>query len=235
MLPIKAQRTLTITPVITYFLIGINVAVFVWELTLGTNLARTFQEIALVPCQVGFNLETLLDSTRTMFLHGSWMHLLGNMVFLIVFGPHLEQFLGRGWFMGFYFVAGYAANALHVLTQANQCALPLLGGNIPMVGASGAIYGLLGGFLLMFPSTRIQMLAFFYRFPIGLLDVRAFMMLVYLFVIDLIDGIGSLGADTVSTGGVAVWAHIGGFLTGLIFAFLFTAFVKPLPRLEEVD
>lgn len=233
MLPVRAQRALTITPVITYLLMGINIVVFVWELTLSGNLSRTFQEIALVPCQASFNLETLLDSTRTMFLHGSWIHLLGNMVFLVVFGPHLEQFLGRRWFLGFYFTAGYAANALHVLTHANQCAIPMWGGNLPMIGASGAIYGLLGGFMLLFPSTRIQMVAFFYRFPIGLLDVRAFVMLLYMILVDLIDSIGSLGANTINTGGVAVWAHIGGFLAGLLFSFLFTAFVKPLPRLDD--
>jgi membrane associated rhomboid family serine protease len=233
MFPVKAQRKLTITPYVTYTLIGINVAFFIWELTLGANLSRTFREIALIPCQVGLNFDTLLNATRTLFLHATWVHLIGNMIFLIVFGPHLEQFFGRAWFAGFYFLAGYAANLAHLATQLNQCAVPFMGGDIPVVGASGAIFGLMGGFLLLFPATRVQMMVFFYRMPVGLVDVRAFLMLIYLFVVDLIDGIGSLGAETATTGGVAVWAHVGGFVAGLVFTFLFTAFIKPLPKYDE--
>ena len=168
-----------------------------------------------------------------MFLHGSVVHLAGNMLFLLVFGPHLEQFMGRVWYALFYFVVGYAANAAHILTHLNQCSIPMMGGDVPVVGASGAVFGLLGAFLLLYPSTRIQMLVFFYRMPVGLVDVRAFMMLLLMFAVDLIDSIGSLGAPTVTTSGVAVWAHVGGFLTGAVFAFLFTAFVRPLPSLDE--
>lgn len=233
MFPIRAQRKLHITPVVTYALIALNVLIFLWELSLGSGLGSAFRGLALIPCDAGLNLETLLDSTRTLFLHASWVHVIGNMLFLLVFGPHLEQFMGRLWFAGLYFVVGYAGNFAHWITHANQCTVPMLGGNVPVVGASGAVFGLLGAFMLLFPATRIQMMVFFLRMPVGLQDVPAFMMLLYMFAIDLIDGITSLGANTVTTSGVAVWAHVGGFLMGMAFAFFFTAFVKPLPPLER--
>jgi membrane associated rhomboid family serine protease len=233
MFPIRARRKLSITPTVTYVLIAINVLVFVWELTRGAGLGRTFHSIALIPCQAGFNLETLVDATRTIFLHGSWVHLIGNMLFLLVFGPHVEQFMGRKWYVAFFLITGYAANIAHTLTHLGQCAVPLAGGNLPVVGASGAVFGLMGGFLLLFPGTRIQMMIFFYRMPVGMVDVRAFMMLIYMFVIDLIDGLGKLGTPTAGTQGIAVWAHVGGFLVGALFVFFFTAFVKPLPTYDE--
>ncbi|MBN1965964.1 MAG: rhomboid family intramembrane serine protease [Anaerolineae bacterium] len=233
MFPIRAKRKLAITPYATYILIAINVLVFVWELSLGTGLSGTFRDIALVPCQVGVDLNTILDSFRTMFLHASWVHLIGNMLFLLVFGPHLEQFMGQAWFVAFYLVAGQAANFAHTLSNLGQCAVPGIGGYVPVVGASGAVFGLLGGFLLLYPATRIQMMALFLRLPVGFVDVRAFVMLVYMFLFDFIDALTSLGADTVTTRGVAVWAHVGGFAAGLLLAFLFTAFVRPLPTLDE--
>lgn len=232
MFPIKAQRKLTITPVVTYGLIAVNVLVFFWETAQGPYLATVFRDWALVPCQTGLTLETLLDATRTMFLHSNWIHLVGNMLVLLVFGPHLEQFMGRLPYLGFYFLGGYAASLAHVITTANQCAIPFLGGNIPTVGASGAIFAVLGGFLLLFPATRIQYMAFFYRLPVGFVNLRAFYILLYMVIVDLIDGLGRLGPETVTTGGVAVWAHVGGFVAGLVMAFFYTALVRPLPPLE---
>jgi membrane associated rhomboid family serine protease len=223
--PLKALRASQTTPYFTYLLIGLNVAVFLWQLTLSsTELGRTYYTMALVPCEVTsnfFSINTLLGSLRSMFLHGGWIHLIGNMVFLLIFGPHLEDFLGRAKYLVFYLLAGFAAGLLHTVFNWNVC--------IPSIGASGAIFGLLGGFFLLYPGTRIRSLVLFFRVPVGLVDVQAFYMLFYFFAFDLVNGLLSLGADNAATGGVAIWAHVGGFIAGLLMAFVATLFKRPPP------
>ena len=140
MFPIKTLRKTQKIPYVTYTLIVINILVFLWELTLDQGeLYRTFYAMALVPCQMSsnfFSVETILDSVRTMFLHGGWVHLIGNMVFLYLFGPHIEEYLGKARFALFYGIAGFAAGFLHAAINWNAC--------VPAIGASGAISGVLG-------------------------------------------------------------------------------------------
>jgi membrane associated rhomboid family serine protease len=214
----------------TYLLLGLNVAVFLWQLTLSpVELGRAYYTMALVPCEVTgnfFSINTLLGSLRSMFLHGGWIHLIGNMVFLLIFGPHLEEFLGRAKYLVFYLLAGFAAGMLHTVFNWNVC--------IPSIGASGAIFGLLGGFFLLYPGTRIRSLVLFFRVPVGMVDVQAFYMLFTFFLFDLVNGLLSLGADNAATGGVAIWAHVGGFIAGLVMAFVATLF-KPPPPLDPLE
>lgn len=225
MFPLKTLRKPETTPYVTYGLILINILVFGWELTLSrAELGQQFFALAVVPCEMSRNLlspETLLDSVRTMFLHAGWVHLVSNMVFLYMFGPNVEAYMGKAKYLFFYFAAGFAANFLHLAFNWNVC--------IPSIGASGAISGVMGAFVLLYPATRIRTLAFFFRVPIGTADVQAFYLLFTFFVIDLFNGLASLGVTTTESSGIAVWAHVGGFVMGLFLAFVFMLFRPPPP------
>jgi len=144
-----------------------------------------------------------------MFLHGGWGHLGGNMLFLWIFGDNIEHRLGHLRFVLFYFVCGFAASLAHILFNS--------GSNIPAVGASGAISGVLGGYLLMFPRNRVYVMTWG-----GVMAVPAIFMLGLWIVMQLISGVGSIGVTARNAGGgVAYMAHIGGFAAGLILAPLF--------------
>lgn len=225
MFPLKTLREVKNPPYITYGLIVLNVLVFAWELTLSKGqLSQAFYSMAIVPCQMHqsfLSLETITDSVRTMFLHGGWIHLIGNMVFLYLFGPHVEDYLGKARFLLFYLFVGFVAGLLHTIVNWNSC--------VPAIGASGAIYGILGGFFLLYPATRVRTVAFFYRVPVGMIDVQAFYMLLYYFALDFFNGLVSLGVSNAATSGVAFWAHVGGFLAGITFTFIAIIFKPPPP------
>lgn len=226
MIPLSTIRKPTRTPWVTYAFIAINVLVFFWELTLSDiELSSKFWSLALVPCKVGGEpfTETSIDVVRSMFLHGGWLHLLGNMLFLYIFGPNVEDYLGKARYIVFYLVAGFGSAFVHTLLHTTTC--------IPVIGASGAIYGVMGAYVLLYPGSRIRTLAFFWRIPIGTVNVQAFYMLFWFFFVDLINGLAALGASNSGTGGVAVWGHVGGFIAGLLLAFMFTLFREP----PEVD
>jgi membrane associated rhomboid family serine protease len=232
-LPLNAVRRTHNTPYITYLLLFANIAVFLWELTLSPQgLNNAFMTLSMVPCQVGqvpFT-EILLDGFRSMFFHGGWLHILGNMLFLLVFGVHVEDYYGSKMFLAFYITAGYGSALLHTLFNAGVC--------IPVVGASGAIAGIMGAFLMLYPSVRIRALALFRGMPIGTTKLSAFIFLGSYFVMDLLDGILPLFDLPSTRPGVAVWGHVGGFIAGLIFTFVVTGFkgapkVDPLSHLDD--
>lgn len=230
MFPLQALRKTRTTAYITYGIILINVLVFLWELTLVSRgqLGQTFMELALVPCAVRrspLSLDTFADSFRALFLHGGWLHLIGNMVFLRVFGPAVEDYMGKVRFLAFYLAAGVIAGFTHTLFTTN-C--------IPTIGASGAIFGVMGAFLLLYPGTRVRTVTLFFRIPVGISDMQAFYMLLYFFVIDLINGIGALGTASTPTSGVAFWAHVGGFLAGVVMAFGSMLF-RPPPDVDPLE
>jgi membrane associated rhomboid family serine protease len=164
-----------------------------------------FDQWALVPAEVlsGADGHTLLTS---MFLHGGWMHLIGNMLFLWIFGDNMEDLLGHWGFLGFYLAAGLAAAAGQIIAGP--------GSTIPMVGASGAIAGVMGGYLLFFPRARIDVLVVIVVL-IKIFTIPAWVMLGLWFGLQLVNG---LSMD-VAGGGVAYWAHAGGFLAGLVLVF----------------
>jgi membrane associated rhomboid family serine protease len=225
MLPIKALKKTRSTPYVTYGLILANALVFAWELSLGSQLGAIFLSQAYNPCSASFSLDTLWDLTRTMFFHGGWLHIFGNMLFLWVFGPAVEDFLGGWRYLLFYLLVGYMASLTHGLIS-NVCG--------PTVGASGAIFGVMGAFLLLYPAARIRSLVLFFRIPIGVTNVQAFYMLLAFFAIDFFNGLASLGPFTVNTGSVALWAHIGGFLAGLLLTFTLLLF-NPAPDVDPLE
>lgn len=205
-------------PLVTVLLIGVNLIVFTYELLLGDReLAQFFNTWGVVPVQLMADPIGRAPTVFTaMFLHGGWLHLLGNMLYLWVFGDNIEDRLGHTRFLLFYLVCGVAATALQVALTVNS--------SIPLIGASGAIAGVLGAYLLLFPLARVTTLVpiviFFYR-----LELPAVLVLAFWFVIQLFNGAASLGVSptTADTGGVAFFAHIGGFVAGFLLVRLFGA------------
>ena len=216
-------------PYLTYGLILVNILVFLWELTLPAGaLYRVFYDAAVVPCTLTQNflsLETPLDILRSMFLHGSWVHLGGNMLFLWIFGTNVEDYFGRRAFIALYLITGAIAALVQTLINVGVC--------VPMIGASGAISGVLGAFLVLYPGVKVRVVAVFFRFFMRTFLLPALVVLGYWFVVQLFTGIASLGVDTLDDGGgVAVFAHIGGFIAGALIAFVATMF-KPVPRVDS--
>ena len=225
------------TPYVTYLLIVLNVLVFVFLQGMGTNEQFTYSfsvvpqeirtgedvarqvrvevgnETAVIPLQPtpGSVYFTLLVS---MFMHGSFMHLFGNMLFLWIFGDNVEDDLGPGRYLGFYLATGVLASLAHVVTTFT------LGDNpfIPSLGASGAISGVLGGYLVLHPHRRVRVLMLR-----TLTEVPAYVAVGLWFVFQLISAFGVIGQGPQSGGGVAFMAHIGGFVAGVVLVKLFGA------------
>lgn len=210
MLPLRDHNPSGRFPFVTYFLIAINSAVFLYMFFLSTPLLEKFiYSYALIPALL-VQGKQLWGIFISMFLHGSWGHLLGNMLFLHIFGDNLEDALGHFKYFLFYLVSGLGAAFLQTLLNPTS--------QIPMLGASGAIAGIMGGYLVLFPNHKIDIL-YSFGFFIRTTSVPAYFMLVYWFIIQLFSGVGSLGF--LENGGVAYFAHIGGFITGWLLIFIF--------------
>jgi membrane associated rhomboid family serine protease len=196
---------------VTIALIILNVIVFFFEATMSTPALESFvYEYGMIPAAViqGDQLHTLLTS---MFLHGGWLHLISNMLFLWVFGDNIEAVLGKFMYIAFYIAGGLAASIAHILFNA--------GSVVPSVGASGAIAAVLGAYIVMFPHSRVR-LFILSPFYIGLTRVTALLFLGIWAVSQLFNGIAGLGVETAQTGGVAFWAHLGGFVFGLVVGLI---------------
>lgn len=206
MFPIRDHNPSVRTPYVTWALMAVNVVVFLlyYPAISGdeAQLLRFYDTWGLVPRDVlqGGTSQTILTS---MFLHGGWMHLLGNMLFLYIFGDNLEDMMGRFAFLLFYLASGAVAAAWQILADP--------GSSVPMVGASGAIAGVMGGYLLMFPRARIDVLVILVVF-VKVFTIPAWLMLGLWFGLQLVSG---LSMDLVG-GGVAYWAHAGGFVAGVV-------------------
>ncbi|HSJ53474.1 MAG TPA: rhomboid family intramembrane serine protease [Anaerolineae bacterium] len=199
-------------PIVSWVFIALNVLVFLYELSLGdSGLQQFFLQFGVVPSEIqqGDNLLSLLTS---MFMHGGWAHILGNMAFLFVFGDNIEAVMGKVLYPIFYLAGGLAASFAHILFN--------LGSDIPSLGASGAIAAVMGAYAIMFPGARVKMLIFL-GFRAGITQVSALVFLGIWFLTQLLSGVASLGPATAQTSGVAFWAHIGGFVFGLIVGVLF--------------
>jgi membrane associated rhomboid family serine protease len=197
-------------PVVTWLLIVANVLAFLFELTLSPpELEQFFLTFGVVPAHIqqGDNLLALLTS---MFLHGGWLHIVSNMLFLWVFGNNIEAVLGKTLYLLFYLAGGLAASVIHIIFN--------LGSNIPSVGASGAIAAVLGAYIVLFPRSQVRVLVI--SLYMGVTRVAAIVFLGFWFITQLFTGVASLGAQTAQTGGVAFWAHIGGFVFGVLIAVL---------------
>ena len=213
MIPLADDNPTRSTPIITYALIAICVIVFLWQLSLGPNVKVAIYALGVIPASLlqGALLPQELrwvspemTVITSMFLHGGFMHLIGNMLYLWVFGDNIEDILGKPVFIIFYAICGIAA----ALSQA----LPDPSSTIPMIGASGAISGVLGAYMVFFPKKSIRV-AIPFGFFLQILKLPAYVVLLFWFVLQLINGALS-GSD----GGVAFGAHIGGFIAGVILA-----------------
>ena len=214
MFPLYDENPTRITPYFTYGLIGMNVLVFLHEVSLSnTQLEQFFQLYAVIPQQLTTNWSAEWTTLFTsQFLHGGWWHLISNMVYLWVFGNNIEDRLGHLKYLFFYLTCGALAALCQWFIGINSI--------IPSLGASGAISGVLGAYLIWFPRARITTLIFL-GFFITTINVPALVIIGIFFLQNLISGFASLQTAanmSVETGGVAYWAHLGGFIVGMIFA-----------------
>lgn len=207
MFPISDDNPSKSRPVVTYSIIAINIAVFLYELVISGrgDLADFFEIFALTPAYVvqGAALYTFVTS---MFLHGGFMHVFGNMLYLYIFGDNIEDIMGRKRFILFYLICGILASSAQIIVN------PL--SDIPNLGASGAVAGVLGAYLIMFPNARVNcilVLGFFFRW----VTLPAVLVLGFWFVLQFFSGAASLSYASQNLGGVAYFAHIGGFVAGM--------------------
>lgn len=207
MFPIRDHNPSGRIPYVTYALMAANIGIFLSMLPIAGDeraLAQFYYDWALLPRRVtqGDGTGALLTS---QFLHGGWMHLAGNMLFLWIFGDNVEDEMGHLPFLGFYLIAGVISGLAQIVAEPASF--------VPMVGASGAIAGVMGGYLLLFPKAKVDILIIFIVF-FRIFPIPAWIMLVLWFAIQFIGGMGA----TPGTGGVAYWAHAGGFIAGLLLA-----------------
>lgn len=195
-----------VVPVVTYGLIALNVLVFFMEMSQGERFIRQW---SVVPRQLVANpVEEIPTIFTSMFMHAGWMHLLGNMLFLWIFGDNVEARLGRAKYLTFYLVCGIVATLAQVAVSS--------GSSIPNLGASGAISGVLGAYLILFPKGRVRVLM-----RGGTVAMPALVVIGLWIILQLVNGIGSITQSS-QTVGVAYMAHIGGFLAGMALAYVLT-------------
>ena len=207
MIPLRALLPRNGTPVMTLAIIALNVFCFLLEMSQPMELRNAFiDHYALVPDRL-----FLPSFITSMFLHGGWLHLIGNMWFLWVFGSYIEDSMGAAKFLTFYLISGVASGAVQFLIS--------LGSPIPTIGASGAIAGVMGAFLILYPRARVVTLIFIFFF-VTTYDLPAALMLLYWFALQLLSGLSSLSSVTMAQN-IAWFAHVGGFLAGILLVRLF--------------
>jgi membrane associated rhomboid family serine protease len=218
MIPLRDDTPRYSTPYVTYFIIALNVVVFLFELSVGAQGHRALNSLMFQFGVVPLRFERALAGTSqiplpalsltiltSMFLHASWLHIIGNMWFLWIFGDNIEDYLGHFLYLMFYLVSGFAAMATHILLNA--------GSNVPALGASGAIAGVMGGYFVLYPKARVMM----WFPPIFFFYLPAWLVLGYWFMTQFLMGAAtSIAGAGGATGGIAVWAHVGGFVAGIL-------------------
>ena len=209
-------------PWLTWLLVGANIALFIYELTLMSagKLEQFMMTYGVVPAQIvqGQNLFSLLTS---MFLHGSWAHVFSNMLFLWIFGDNIEATLGKVGYIVFYLVGGLAASAAHIAFNLQS--------QVPTLGASGAVAAVLGAYAVMYPQSHVRVLVIFF-FRLMMTRIVALLFIGFWFLTQFFNSVASLGVRTAQTGGVAYLAHVGGFILGLIVGALFRGRRRELRR-----
>ena len=211
MIPLRDNNPRRTVPVVTYVLVILNVLAFFWELSLGQRLDRAIFEVAFIPARFwvpGYFFIDLFTIFTSMFLHGGFMHIGSNMLYLWIFGDNIEDRLGHFRYLLFYLLCGIAATMAHAFFNASS--------KVPAIGASGAIAGVLGAYLILYPHARVVTLIPIFVF-ITIREIPAVFVLGLWFVLQLFSGVGSLGIpDAQDLGGVAYFAHIGGFVAGML-------------------
>ena len=220
MIPIRDDNPTHSVPIVTYLLILLNILVFVFQTLLGANNELFVYQFALIPADVTsiLALGSLFNIFTSMFMHAGLVHIGGNMLYLWIFGDNVEDRLGRVKYLIFYIIGGVVASIAHILTNPNS--------TIPTVGASGAIAAVLGAYLVLYPSQKVLTLiplGFWMRMTL----LPASLVLGVWFLFQFLQGILSLGGPDV--GGVAFWAHIGGFVTGVVLGQLLKKPEKDYP------
>lgn len=219
MIPLTDDNRRIAFPVLTLALIGVNAAVFIHEWSLPHDAQRAlFYSMAAIPAEYTRGMDVGAPSLRpvwltlftSMFLHGSWFHLLGNMLYLWIFGDNIEGLLGRIRFLVFYLACGVVAMLTHIAVNPNS--------DVPALGASGAIAGILGGYAVKYPSARVLTVVLFYPF-IRVVAVPALILLGFWFIYQVLIGTASLVPGSEGAG-VAWFAHIGGFVAGMVLISL---------------
>jgi membrane associated rhomboid family serine protease len=207
MIPLRALLRRSNPATMTAIIIALNLFIYAWQFVQPPYRQNLFiAHYAMVPDHL--HLTTLITS---MFLHGGWLHVIGNMWFLWVFGSHIEDVMGAPRFLLFYLTCGVASAVVQLAMS--------IGSPVPTLGASGAIAGVMGAFLVLYPRVRVTTLIFIVFF-VTTIEIPAAFMLIYWFVIQLVSGLFSSGAFS-DSGGVAWFAHVGGFLAGLFLIRLF--------------
>jgi rhomboid family protein len=218
MIPIRDDTPRFSMPYITYFIIALNTVVFLFELSVGAQSHRALNGLMFQFGVVPLHFERALAGTShaslpalsltiltSMFLHASWLHIIGNMWFLWIFGDNIEDYLGHFSYLLFYLISGFAAMFTHILLNA--------GSNAPAIGASGAIAGVMGGYFVLYPRARVMM----WFPPIFFFYLPAWLVLGYWFITQFLMGAATqIAGETQATGGIAVWAHVGGFMAGAV-------------------
>jgi hypothetical protein len=218
MIPIRDETPRFSTPFVTYFIIALNTLVFLFELSVSEQgrgaLNGLIYHFGVVPWRFDHIVAAWPASALTglflpvltsMFLHASWLHLIGNMWFLWIFGDNIEDYLGHFSYLLFYLVCGFAAAITHILLN--------VGSKLPSVGASGAIAGVMGAYFVLYPKARVMM----WFPPIFFFHLPAWLVLGYWFFMQFLSGAATSIAETSQTnGGIAFWAHVGGFVAGVV-------------------
>ena len=218
MIPLRDVIPTRTTPYVTISLVTLNVLVFLYQFSLGPAVNQFVFTFGLVPAYFSW-----VNVVTSMFLHGGFLHVAGNMLYLWIFGDNVEDRMGHGRFLAFYLLCGVAAALGQTFTAPNSM--------IPMVGASGAVAGVMGAYFVLYPRSRIVTLLPLFIF-IQIIEVPAIFFLGVWFVMQFLSGIGSIASATQGepAGGVAFWAHISGFAAGLIGVFAFRR-----PQRERVE
>jgi len=220
MIPIRDDQPRFSTPYVTYFIIALNAVVFFFELSVQMQGPRALNslvyqfgvvpqhfELAVAGSQRYDIAGQALTILTSMFLHGGWLHIIFNMWFLWIFGDNIEDHLGHFLYLVFYLVSGFAASIAHIVLNINS--------NVPSVGASGAIAGVMGAYMILYPKARVLTLVpliVFFTFW----WLPAWIFLGYWFLLQFLSGTATSIAETSSQGGVAFWAHVGGFVAGIV-------------------
>ena len=202
MIPLRDTQPSFTFPFVTVAIIVLNVFAFLYEFMMDPYELNFFlAHYGVIPTRFQW-----MDVLTSIFLHGGWMHLIGNMWFLWIYGDNVEDILGHSQYLIFYLLCGLAATMVHVLFNGDS--------RVPTIGASGAIAGVMGAYVVKFPHSKITTLVPVFVF-ITTMEIPAYVILLYWFVIQFFSGVGSVGHSHLSQGGVAWFAHIGGFLAGI--------------------
>ena len=227
MIPIRDRNPSGTFPYVTIGIIIVNILIFLYELSLGSGLGEFIMKFGVVPLKVSYYsqvpdltfINTFFPFISSMFLHGGFVHLIGNMWFLWIFGDNIEDKLGHFRFIAFYLLCGIIASSVHVFFNIQSKA--------PCIGASGAIAGVLGAYMITFPRARVVTIVPMFVF-IQVMELPAIVVLGFWFVIQFFNGAATITAST-SGAGVAWWAHIGGFAAGVIILYIMRIFFAKNP------